>query len=120
MNVVGTGRLPGVHEGVRCAAVAAGWFARFPGVVAVGLIRVYQRFVSPLTPPTCRFFPCCSQYAVMAVQTHGLLRGGWLTARRLGRCHPWTAGGVDDVPLATSRMTLAHPEGPDRARSSLR
>lgn len=65
----------------------------------IGLIRVYQRFLSPLTPPTCRFYPSCSAYAVTALQRYGPLRGSWMAARRLGRCHPWAAGGVDHVPL---------------------
>ena len=63
-------------------------------------IRLYQRFISPLTPPSCRYYPSCSEYAVVAIQRHGLLRGGWLAVRRIGRCHPWTRGGVDHVPPA--------------------
>jgi putative membrane protein insertion efficiency factor len=61
-------------------------------------VRTYQLFVSPLTPATCRFYPSCSAYAVTALSRHGVFRGTWLTIRRLGRCHPWTAGGVDHVP----------------------
>ena len=64
----------------------------------VWLVRAYQLFVSPLTPATCRFYPSCSAYAVTALSRHGAFRGTWLTIRRLGRCHPWTAGGVDHVP----------------------
>lgn len=62
------------------------------------LVRLYQRFISPLTPPSCRFYPSCSSYAVTALTRFGPLRGGWLALRRLGRCHPWTPGGVDEVP----------------------
>ncbi|HET7398936.1 MAG TPA: membrane protein insertion efficiency factor YidD [Intrasporangium sp.] len=62
------------------------------------LVRGYQRFVSPLTPPTCRFTPSCSQYAVTALVRFGPVKGGWLALRRLGRCHPWNPGGVDEVP----------------------
>ena len=65
-----------------------------------GLIRGYQRFVSPLLGRNCRYHPTCSQYAVKALEAHGLLRGGWLAVRRLGRCHPWHEGGFDPVPPA--------------------
>jgi uncharacterized protein len=62
------------------------------------MIRFYRYFVGPLLPPACRFYPTCSHYAEEALKTHGVLRGGWLTARRLCRCHPWYPGGVDQVP----------------------
>lgn len=71
--------------------------ARWPVLL---LIRFYQRVISPWTPPSCRYYPSCSQYAYQAVERHGLGRGGWLAVRRLGRCHPWAAGGVDHVPPA--------------------
>lgn len=71
---------------------------RAPAAVLLGVLWVYQRVVSPLTPPTCRFYPSCSQYAVVAVRRHGAVRGGWLAVRRVARCHPWNPGGVDDVP----------------------
>lgn len=61
-------------------------------------IRFYRRFISPLLPPTCRFTPSCSTYAMQALQTHGALRGTWLTVRRVGRCHPFNPGGYDPVP----------------------
>lgn len=64
----------------------------------VWLVRAYQLVLSPLTPATCRFYPSCSAYAVTALTRHGLFRGTWLAVRRLGRCHPWTPGGVDHVP----------------------
>lgn len=64
----------------------------------LALLRLYQRFVSPLLGPTCRYYPSCSGYAVTSVQRHGALRGSWLAARRVGRCHPWSDGGVDLVP----------------------
>ena len=64
----------------------------------IALIRFYQRFISPGLPPSCRFVPSCSQYALVAVQRYGALRGVWLGARRLVRCHPWHPGGVDPVP----------------------
>ena len=62
------------------------------------LIRGYQRLLSPLLPPSCRFYPSCSQYALEAVNRHGALKGTWLAARRLARCHPFNAGGFDPVP----------------------
>ncbi|WP_017595549.1 membrane protein insertion efficiency factor YidD [Nocardiopsis potens] len=61
-------------------------------------IRGYQRFISPLFPPVCRFYPSCSTYAVQALQTHGALRGLWLAVRRIARCHPFHPGGLDPVP----------------------
>ena len=64
----------------------------------IWLVRAYQVVLSPMTPATCRYFPSCSAYAVTALRRHGLFRGTWLTIRRLGRCHPWTPGGVDHVP----------------------
>lgn len=75
-----------------------GLLGRIPQMLLLGLLWVYRSFVSPLTGPTCRYYPSCSSYAVTAVQRHGALRGSWLAVRRLGRCHPWAAGGVDDVP----------------------
>jgi len=82
---------------------------RFPVIAA---IRGYQLVISPWTASSCRYYPSCSQYALEAVQTHGVLRGGWLAVRRLGRCHPCTPGGVDHVPPAPTSM----PREP-RARS---
>ncbi|GGM77881.1 hypothetical protein GCM10012275_55640 [Longimycelium tulufanense] len=61
-------------------------------------IRFYRRWISPYLPPTCRFYPSCSTYAVEALSTHGALRGCWLTLRRLLRCGPWHPGGLDPVP----------------------
>lgn len=66
-------------------------------------IRFYQRFISPGLPPSCRYSPSCSSYAVESLQTHGALRGSWLAIRRVGRCHPWHAGGYDPVPPVRER-----------------
>lgn len=64
----------------------------------IALVRIYQLLVSPLLGPSCKFYPSCSAYAVTALRRHGPIRGTWLAARRLGRCHPWSHGGVDHVP----------------------
>lgn len=61
-------------------------------------IRFYQRCISPLTPPSCRFTPTCSQYAVEALRKHGPVRGLYLAIRRILRCHPWGGQGYDPVP----------------------
>jgi len=62
------------------------------------LIKGYRYLISPMLPPTCRFHPTCSAYAIEALERHGLLRGSWLAIRRVGRCHPFCEGGVDPVP----------------------
>ena len=61
-------------------------------------VRIYQRFISPLTPPSCRFTPTCSQYAIEALRKYGPLKGSWLALKRLLRCHPWGGSGYDPVP----------------------
>jgi len=62
------------------------------------LIRVYQKVISPWTPPSCRFTPTCSQYGLEAFKRYGLFKGFWLTVKRLARCHPWGGSGYDPVP----------------------
>lgn len=62
------------------------------------LIRLYQRFLSPMLGAACRFHPSCSCYALDALEKHGALKGAWLAAKRICRCHPWHAGGFDPVP----------------------
>ncbi|WP_349617304.1 membrane protein insertion efficiency factor YidD [Azotobacter salinestris] len=72
--------------------------------LALAAIQFYRYAISPLMANHCRFHPSCSCYAQQAISTHGLLRGGWLSLRRLGRCHPWNPGGYDPVPpIKTSR-----------------
>ncbi len=71
---------------------------QLPRRLLAGLIRGYQLVISPALPPSCRFHPSCSQYALEAVSRHGALRGTWLAARRLVRCHPFHPGGYDPVP----------------------
>jgi putative membrane protein insertion efficiency factor len=69
-----------------------------PRRLLAGLVRGYQLTISPLLPPSCRFTPSCSHYALEAITRHGALRGTWLAARRLVRCHPFHPGGFDPVP----------------------
>ena len=65
------------------------------------LIRGYQLAISPFLGPRCRFYPSCSHYAIEAIETHGALRGSWLSAKRICRCHPFNPGGFDPVPHHT-------------------
>jgi putative membrane protein insertion efficiency factor len=64
----------------------------------IGLIGGYKRFISPMLPRSCRFYPTCSSYALTSVERFGALRGGWMAAKRIARCNPWNPGGVDPVP----------------------
>lgn len=67
------------------------------------LVRGYQLFISPLTGPSCRFYPSCSSYAIEAIQLYGPLKGGWLALKRISRCHPGSDGGIDPVPGTEAR-----------------
>ncbi len=62
------------------------------------LIEFYRKFISPLKPPSCRYIPTCSEYAMIAVERYGARRGGWLALKRILRCHPFHKGGYDPVP----------------------
>ena len=66
--------------------------------VLLGLIRFYQKNISPALPPSCRFTPSCSHYTYEAIERYGVISGGWLGLRRIARCHPWNPGGYDPVP----------------------
>ncbi|MGF2617540.1 membrane protein insertion efficiency factor YidD [Rossellomorea vietnamensis] len=66
--------------------------------IFLGLIRIYQLVISPLKPPTCRFYPTCSHYGMESIKRFGALRGGWLTIKRIVKCHPFHPGGIDEVP----------------------
>jgi len=68
----------------------------------IWLLRGYRFAISPLYGEVCRYYPSCSAYALEAVTVHGSVRGSWLAVRRIARCHPWAAGGVDPVPPARS------------------
>lgn len=64
----------------------------------ISLIKFYQYLISPLLGANCRFTPTCSQYGIEAIKKHGSFKGGWLTIKRIGKCHPWGAHGHDPVP----------------------
>lgn len=82
-----------------------------PRNVAVLLLRGYRAVISPLYGDVCRYYPSCSAYALQAIQEHGVVVGGFLGVRRILRCHPWAAGGVDDVPLRRVRRYRVTPFG---------
>lgn len=62
------------------------------------IIKFYQKFISPLTPPSCRFYPTCSHYGIEAIEKHGAIKGSWLAIKRISKCHPFHPGGFDPVP----------------------
>jgi len=64
----------------------------------IGLVRMYQKTISRVIPARCRFYPSCSDYTIEALNRYGMMRGLWLSFRRICRCHPWNPGGVDPVP----------------------
>lgn len=66
--------------------------------ILIGIIRFYQKWISRFTPPTCRFYPTCSHYGIESINRFGVFKGGWLTVRRIVKCHPFHPGGVDLVP----------------------
>lgn len=66
--------------------------------IFIGVFRFYQKAISPLTPPSCRFYPTCSHYGVEALEKHGAIKGLYLTVRRISKCHPFHEGGIDPVP----------------------
>lgn len=88
-----------VVRSFRTAVTVVGRFVwNLPRNIIILFLKAYRKVVSPLYGQVCRFFPSCSAYALEAVTVHGAVKGSWLAARRLGRCHPWNAGGVDHVP----------------------
>jgi hypothetical protein len=80
-------------------------------LIGIGIVRAYQVVLSPFAGGACRFEPSCSAYAIEAIATHGLLRGGWLSLRRLARCHPLARAGFDPVPRALSSAEGPGPRG---------
>ena len=87
-------------------------------------VWIYRKVISPMKPPTCRFHPTCSSYALEALRVHGALRGSWLTVWRLCRCHPFCEAGFDPVPPkrgaqpVTPPVTPPAPSGTDRSPSA--
>lgn len=72
-------------------------FLRLTGMPIILIIRIYQIFISPLTPATCRFYPTCSTYFIQSLEKYGLIKGTYLGIRRILRCHPWNPGGYDPL-----------------------
>ncbi len=87
-----------MHEPIILSAGSTNPFNRLVGALMLALISFYRRWISPLIGPRCRFIPTCSAYGLEAIQRYGPWRGGWLTLRRLLRCHPFTPCGCDPVP----------------------
>lgn len=81
----------------------------------IGCIIVYRYTISPLLGPRCRFWPSCSSYAIEAIQVHGPLKGGWMAAKRIIKCHPGNAGGMDPVPGGRSEQLCREDESPTHA-----
>ena len=67
-------------------------------VLLLSLVKFYRGFISPLLPPSCRYVPTCSEYALIAIEKYGAIKGGWLSLKRILRCHPFHEGGYDPVP----------------------
>lgn len=88
-----------------------------------GLIRFYQLAISPVMPPSCRFMPSCSAYAIDALAQHGPIKGAYLAAHRICRCHPWNDGGFDPVPPPAlhknNRPAVAPSPEPSRNRTRM-
>ncbi|GAB3117299.1 membrane protein insertion efficiency factor YidD [Janibacter alkaliphilus] len=101
---------------------------RVAALPLVALVRAYQLLISPLLPPSCRYFPSCSEYGLTALRRFGPLSGTYLMLHRIARCHPWSAGGIDHVPdtwadrgspeLARPRLATddGHDHGAERAQ----
>lgn len=108
------------------------FLALLPRNVCVAILRAYRATISPLYGDVCRYYPSCSQYALTAIQKHGAVKGIALGSWRLVRCHPWAAGGIDDVPephhhrhtlttggFVTPRLARSHGVAPVEATKGL-
>jgi len=85
----------------------------------IGILKLYRLLISPLYGQVCRYYPTCSAYALEAVQVHGSVKGSWLAVRRVARCHPWAAGGVDKVPPRRPRSPRPPASVADRSGSPI-
>lgn len=85
----------------------ARWVWLLPRNTAIAIMKGYRLVISPLYGQVCRYYPSCSAYSLKSYQEHGFLKGLWLTLRRLGRCHPFTPGGIDDVPASSQHFVLS-------------
>ncbi|RQV96921.1 MAG: membrane protein insertion efficiency factor YidD [Calditrichaeota bacterium] len=65
--------------------------------IIIFIIKTYQKFISPLFPPSCRFYPTCSEYSILSIEKHGLILGLWYSIKRISKCHPFHPGGYDPV-----------------------
>ena len=110
-----------VVRSAKSATAAAGtvlW--NLPRNILILLLMAYRKVISPLYGQVCRFFPSCSAYALEAITVHGAVKGSWLAAKRLVRCHQWNAGGVDHVPAGhrewpeNQTPTIAVLNNPDK------
>ena len=89
-----------------------GWPFR---TLLIWLIAGYQRFISPVLPSSCRYYPCCSAYARKAINRHGAAKGTVLVIWRILRCNPWSGGGLDPVPRRRHWVSHVHPDGAKRS-----
>ena len=71
---------------------------RWLSKILTAIVQFYKKFISPLTPASCRYQPTCSSYMLEAIELHGAVKGFWLGIKRIGRCHPWGGSGYDPVP----------------------
>lgn len=111
--------LVGLYDAVRLLVLGAEPGRRSAlARVALAAVRAYRRWISPARPQACRFTPSCSAYAMEAIERHGAMRGGWLTARRLLRCGPWHPGGHDPVPPAVEEGGAGPSTRADAATST--
>ncbi|HYJ63474.1 MAG TPA: membrane protein insertion efficiency factor YidD [Parafilimonas sp.] len=74
------------------------WLLKILSYPFIFLIKIYQKIISPIIGPKCRFTPTCSNYAVEALKKHGIFKGSWLAVKRIAKCHPWGGSGYDPVP----------------------
>lgn|GEM_PF-818519 len=112
------GGAPEPGSGAPTAARPAS-FAALARAAAVWPLRIYQRYLSPLKgAPSCRFHPTCSAYAIEAIETHGVLKGGWMGLLRVLRCHPFHPGGYDPVPPRGHGRRHARHHDPQASQSA--